>query len=562
MASSSLTVEISGLPVIIITAMSAMFEGITVADTERISIAGEWRAADATGTFQPINPDSGETLEWTYPVSSRADIDAALEAGSAAAVELLRTPVDKIADFLEHYAGLIGESSSELAEVANLETALPVSPRFVDIELPRTTNQLRQAAAAVRDRSWTMPTIDTATNIRSMYGPLGAPVAIFGPNNFPFAYNAIAGGDFAAAIAVRSPVIAKAHPSHPRTSQLLAEVALQAIQDTGLPPATLQMVFHMAPEDGFYLVSHPLIGATGYTGSRRAGLALKAAADAVGKPIYLEMSSINPVFILPGALRERGEKIGAELQASAMMATGQFCTNPGVVVLQAGDAAEQFIAAMQGRFEAADAGVLLGPGGVHMVGEAVRAMQDSGAELLTGGAPIEGGACRFQNTLLRASGEDFLADPEGLQEEAFGNANLFVVATDDDELEQIAASFAGNLTGCLYSHSGGDDDPLYDRIVPHLRRRVGRLLNDKMPTSVAVVPSMNHGGPYPATGHAGFTAVGIPTSLLRFSMLQCYDGVREHRLPVELRDKNPNGNLWRRIDGAWSQADVAPSDAA
>jgi NADP-dependent aldehyde dehydrogenase len=535
-------------------------QGGKLPNNERVLIAGGWRDADATGTFRPINPATGETLEWSYPVSRRADIDIALEAGSAAANELLHTPVDKIADFLEHYAHLIGESSLELSKAANLETALPVSPRFVDIELPRTIDQLRQAATAARDRGWTMPTIDTAPNIRSMHGPLGAPVAVFGPNNFPFAYNAVAGGDFAAAIAVRSPVIAKVHPSHPRTSQLLAEVAFQAIQDTGLPPATLQMVYHMAPEDGFYLVSHSLIGATGYTGSRRAGLALKAAADAAGKPIYLEMSSVNPVFILPGALRERGEEIVGELHASAMVATGQFCTNPGVVVLQAGDAAEQFIAAMRSRFEDADAGVLLGPGGVRVVGDAVQSMQSSGAELVTGGAPIEGGACRFQNTLLQASGEDFLADPEGLQEEAFGNANLFVVATDDDELEQIAGRFAGNLTGCLYTHSDGDDDLLYERIAPHLRRRVGRLLNDKMPTGVLVVPSMNHGGPYPATGHPGFTAVGIPASLLRFSMLQCYDEVREHRLPVELRDQNPTGNLWRSIDGAWTQADVMAPD--
>jgi len=528
-----------------------------VGDTEKVLLAGVWRDADATGTFQSINPRSGETLEPIFPVSSRADIDAALEAASAAAGELVRTPVGKIAGFLEHYAGLIEESSAELAEMASLETALPVTPRFVDIELPRTTNQLCQAAAAVRDRGWTMPNIDTATNIRSMYGPMSAPVAVFGPNNFPFAYNACAGGDFAAAIAVRSPVIAKAHPSHPKTSQLLAEVCLRAIQETSLPAATMQMIYHMAPEDGFYLVSHPLVGATGYTGSRRAGLALKAAADAAGKPIYLEMSSINPVFILPGALRERGKEIAGELLASAMVATGQFCTNPGITVLKAGDDADRFVAAMRDRFAAGDAGVLLGPGGVHVVGEAVRTMQASGAEVITGGAPIEGDACRFENTLLRARGEDFLDDPEGMQEEAFGNANLLVVARDDDELEQIAGSFVGNLTGCVYSHSGGEDDALYERIVPHLRRRVGRLLNDKMPTSVLVVPSMNHGGPYPATGHPGFTAVGIPTSLIRFAMLQCYDGVREHRLPVELKDKNPTGELWRTIDREWTQSDVA-----
>ena len=542
--------------------VNAIFEEVNVADTERVLIAGEWRAADATGTFQPVNPDTGETLEWTYPVSGRADVDAALEAGSTAARELLATPRDKIADFLDRYADLIDENSAEISEVASLETALPVSPRLADVELPRTSNQLRQAAAAARDRSWTMPTIDTASNIRSMYGPLGGPVAVFGPNNFPLAFNGIAGGDFAAAIAAGNPVIGKGHPSHPRTSQLLAEAAFRAIQETGVPSATVQMIYRTAHEDGSYLVSHPLIGATGYTGSRSAALALKAAADAAGKPIYLEMSSINPVFILPGALQERLEEIADEFQTSALMGSGQFCTNPGILVLKAGDGADEFIAAMRSRFDAADAGALLGPGGVRGVGEAVRVMQGAGAEVVIGGAPVEDRGCRFQNTLLRATGEDFLADPEGLQEEAFGNANLFVVAADDDELEQLADRFEGNLTGCLYTHSGGADDTLYDRLAPHLRRRVGRLLNDKMPTGVAVVPSMNHGGPYPATGHPGFTAVGIPASLLRFAMLECYDEVREHRLPPELRDRNPTGDLWRKIDGAWSPADVAAPDTA
>ncbi len=527
-----------------------------MASTERVLIEGKWRDADATGTFQPINPDTGEMLEWTYPVSSRADVDAALEAGRAAAIELSNTSVERIADFLSRYADLIDERSAEISEVAALETALPVTPRLADVELPRTSNQLRQAAAAARDRGWTVPTIDSASNIRSMYGPLGAPVAVFGPNNFPLAFNGVAGGDFAAAIAAGNPVIGKAHSSHPRTSQLLAEAAMQAIGESGVPSATVQMVYRTAHEDGCYLVSHPLLGATGYTGSRSAALKLKAAADAAGKPIYLEMSSINPVFVLPGALRERLDEIADEFQASALMGVGQFCTNPGIVVLRAGEATEDFIAAMKSRFEAAGVGALLGTGGVRGVGEAVASLQGSGADLVTGGRALEGSGCRFQNTLLRVGGRAFLADPEGLQEEAFGNANLFVVAADDAELEQIAAAFEGNLTGCLYTHAGGDDDPLYDRVAPRLRRRVGRLLNDKMPTGVAVVPSMNHGGPYPATGHPGFTAVGIPASLLRFAMLECYDGVRGHRLPRELRDKNPSGDLWRKIDGAWTQADV------
>ena len=158
--------------------------------------------------------------------------------------------------------------------------------------------------------------------------------------------------------------------------------------------------------------------------------------------------------------------------------------------------------------------------------------------------------------MLRSSGGAFLADPEGLQTEAFGNSNLIVVADDEHQMERIAESLEGNLTGCIYSHTGSDDDVLYERIAAPLRRRVGRLLNDKMPTGVAVTPAMNHGGPYPATGHPGFTAVGIPASLSRFAMLECYDNVRQHRLPPVLRDANPE-SVWRRVDGEWTRNSIA-----
>ena len=379
-------------------------------------------------------------------------------------------------------------------------------------------------------------------------------MAVFGPNNFPLAFNGVAGGDFAAAIAAGNPVIAKAHPSHPRTSQLLAEEAFAAVQEVGLPAATVQTIYRTDHKDGTYLVSHPLIGATGYTGSRWAALTLKAAADAAGKPIYLEMSSINPVFILPGALKERGGAIADEFQTSALMGTGQFCTNPGIVVLQAGEEAEQFIADMQGRFEKAQPTPLLGVSGLKSLGESVEALQSAGATLVTGGSKADGSGCRFQNTLVKTTGEAFIRDPGKLQTEAFGNVNLFVVAKDADELEKVAGSFEGNLTGSIYTDTEGEDDGLYARVERHLRRRVGRLLNDKMPTGVAVTPAMNHGGPYPATGHPGFTAVGIPGSVRRFAMLECYDNVREPRLPAELCDRNPGG-VWRQIDGAWTQAD-------
>ncbi len=520
-----------------------------------VLIGGEWRPADASGTFNAIDPSTGEPLGEAYPVSTRGDVDAVVEAGAEAADALLDVPAAGRAEFLERYADRIETRRDEIVATANLETALPASPRLADVELPRTTNQLRQAAAAARDGSWAQPTIDSKLNIRSVFGPLGGPVAVFGPNNFPLAFNGVAGGDFAAAVAAGNPVIAKGHPSHPKTTRLLAEEAFAASKDAGLPAAMVQVVYRTSHADGAYFVSHRKIAATGYTGSRKAALVLKKAADDAGKPIYLEMSSINPVFLLPGALAERSDDIVNELHTSALMGTGQFCTNPGIVVLQAGDAAEGLVSRLRERFEGGEPTPLLGEGGLASLAGSVQALQGAGAELLTGGK-AHGVGCRFQNTLLRTSGAAFLSGPEALQREAFGNSNLFVMAADADEMVNIAGCFEGNLTGSIYTDTGGGDDALYARVARPLRRRVGRLLNDKMPTGVAVSPGMNHGGPFPATGHPGFTAVGIPASLVRFAMLECYDNVRSERLPAALRDKNPTGELWRRIDGTWTTGDV------
>ncbi len=521
---------------------------------EKILLAGEWRDADHTGSFRAINPDTGATLDREYPVSSRSEVESALAAGYEASRALKSAPREQIALFLEAFAQRIEERSDELCKVASAETALPVSPRLADVELPRTTNQLRQAADAVRNRTWTEPTIDTASNIRSMYTALEGPVVVFGPNNFPFAFNGISGGDFAAAVGAGNSVIAKAHPSHPHTSQLLAEAAFEAVQEAGLPAATVQMLYRTSHADGEALVSHQLTGATGYTGSRSAALKLKEAADLAGKPIYLEMSAINPIFMLPGALAERGEALAQELIGSVLLGTGQFCTSPGLVVVAAGDEAEAFIETARKQVASASTGALLSAGGVDGLGRAVETLQAAGAEVLAGGGVADAPGCRFQNTLLRTTASALLAAPEKLQTEAFGNSTMIVVAADADEMVAVAGVIEGSLTGAIYSHTGDEDEALYRRIEAPLRQRVGRLLNDKMPTGVAVVPSMNHGGPYPATGHPGFTSVGIPASLKRFAMLSCYDAVREHRLPEELRDEISISGCWRLIDGTWSQS--------
>jgi alpha-ketoglutaric semialdehyde dehydrogenase len=522
-----------------------------------VLIGGQWRAADAQGkTFRAENPATKEPLPDEYPVSSWKDCDEALDAASSAAESLRNMPAEKLAAFLEQYAARIEARKDELVEMAHAETALPKSPRLADGELPRTTSQLRQAAAAARDGSWAMSTIDTKAGIRSCYAPLG-PVCVFGPNNFPFAFNSIAGGDFAAAIAAGNPVIAKANSSHPGTTRLLAEEAEAAGRATGMPPSTVQLLYRTSHADGERLVSDPRVGATGYTGSRSAGLKLKAAADVAGKPIYLELSSINPVVILPGAIDERLDEIAGEFTTSCLMGTGQFCTNPGVVILLKNIASDTLISTVADKFKAAPIGTLLSKGVESSLAENIATLTSAGAKPVVGNALGGGKGYSFANTLLCASGRDFLNNPERLQTEAFGNVSLMVVADDVGQACDVIEHLEGNLTGCIYSHRGGRDDADYDRLAPRLRQRVGRLLNDKMPTGVAVSSAMNHGGPFPATGHPGFTAVGIPASLLRFAMLHCYDNVRPHRLPACLQNKNPTGQTWRLIDGHWSQADVA-----
>ena len=521
-----------------------------------VLIAGQWRPADASKTFQADNPTTREAIPDEYPVSSWADCDAALDAAVAAAREMRKLSGEQIAVFLETFADRIEARKDDLVEMAHAETALPKSPRLADGELPRTTGQLRQAAKAAREMSWKNCVIDTATGIRSYLAPIG-PVCVFGPNNFPFAFGSVSGGDFAAAIAAGNPVIGKANSSHPGTTRIFAEEALEAAKQCDVPDSIVQLIYRTDHADGEKLVSDRRAGATGYTGSRGAGLKLKSAADATGKPIYLELSSVNPVVILPGALEERADEIATEYKTSGLMGTGQFCTNPGIAILLESEASQAFLDQVVGLYKEAPVGTLLSASVEKSLAQNVGTLKNAGAEELLGGATGAGNGYSCANTVLQVSGAKFLSDPETFQTEAFGNAALFVVAKDLDEVCEVTSQLEGNLTGCIYSAKSGSDDEAYDRVSEVLRPLVGRLLNDKMPTGVAVSAAMNHGGPFPATGHPGFTAVGIPGSLIRFAMLECYDNVRPNRLPACLANKNPTGKTWRMIDGEWSVGDVS-----
>jgi 2,5-dioxopentanoate dehydrogenase len=516
----------------------------------QVLIDGAWRMADVEATFHAENPATGQTLPTAFPISRWADCDQALAAAAKAAVELRSIEPSRIAAFLEAYARNIESAADAIIQAASEETALPVTPRLKDVELPRTTNQLRQAAAAVREESWRRPTLDLEKNIRSCFAAIG-PVIVFGPNNFPFAFNGVSGGDFAAAIAAGNPVIAKAHPLHPNTTRLLAEQALKAVEETGLPSGTVQMIYNVSNENGLKLVSDPRVGAIGFTGSRHAGLHLRRAAEDAGKPIYLEMSSINPIIILPGAFAERGEQLAQELVDSCLAGAGQFCTSPNLILVFETPQTEPFLNQIAKVFSERSPQPLLSAAGRNQLHKGVTALTKAGALLVTGGAFAPGEGYRYANTLLRATAAQFLAAPRELQLEIFGNATLAITITSQNQLEAILRLLEGNLTGSIYSAKSGSDDASYRVIESLLRAKVGRLLNDKMPTGVAVSPAMNHGGPYPSTSHPGFTSVGIPASIARFSMLQCYDAVRQERLPAILQDTIHNPNTWRSIDGAW-----------
>lgn len=523
--------------------------------THPVLINGKWIPSSGAQTFRAVNPTTEEELPGEFPISPWSELSQALDASLAASRQMRGWPGSRFADFLECYAKEIESRADALVDAAHAETALPKSPRLKDGELPRTINQLRQAAAAARSDSWRRPVIDKAANIRSMLAPIG-PVVVFGPNNFPFAFNGIAGGDFAAAIAAGNPVIAKGHSSHPETTRIFGDAALTAIRETGMPASLVQLIYRTSHDDGYKLVSDSRVGASGYTGARHTGMKLKAAADAAGKPIYLELSSINPIFVLAGALRERSLAIADDFCGSCLMGTGQFCTNPGVVVLPAGENGQAFVAAVAEKFSKAAVGTMLSEGVRRSFGEGIQTLIKAGAKLETGGQPGGGKGVSYANTLLTATGAQFLQNPAIFQTEAFGNGSLFVLAESVSEMTRIAESLEGNLTGSIYTDTNGSDDTDYTPVAAALRTRVGRLLNDKMPTGVAVSPAMNHGGPFPATGHPGFTAVGLPASICRFAMLQSYDGVRPARLPDVLKDKNPTGSVWRQIDGQWTSADV------
>lgn len=522
------------------------------ASPEPVLIDGHWRAAAATGFFRAVDPSTGLERPAVWPTSGWSDVDDALEAAGRAAGELAAVPAARIGDFLERFAARLAARGEELVRVAHAETALAVQPRLADVELPRTLDQLRQAATSAREGTWRMAMIDSARNIRSAAFGLG-PVVVFPPANFPLAYGAVTGGDFAAAIAAGNPVIAKAHPWNPSVSMLAAGEALEAVRETGLPAATVQLLHGVSAADGERLVADPRVGATGFTGGQAAGKRLYAAATAAGRVIWVEMGSMNPVVILPGAIAERGDEIAGELTASVTGSAGQFCTKPGLVFLLDDAPAAAFRSGLAARFESVGGQVLLGPAGRDRLVASIQALRTAGANVVAGGG-LGPGPCTHLPTLLEVSGAALVATPEPLLVEAFGNATLLVRCGSLEELVQAVATVHGSLAASIYAARDGRDDAAFGPVARLLTERAGRVIENRMPTGLAVTPPMQHGGPWPSAGPPFFSAVGMPWTLLRFARRICFDGWAEARLPECVRDAVPAGRPWRFIDGGWTRA--------
>jgi alpha-ketoglutaric semialdehyde dehydrogenase len=492
-------------------------------------------------------------------------VDEAVASAEKAFLDYRRAEPHARAGLLDAIADEIVAAGDELLATADSETALGL-PRLTS-ERGRTVNQLRLFATVVREGSWVDARIDTADaartppkpDVRRMLVPIG-PVAVFAASNFPLAFS-VAGGDTASALAAGNPVVVKAHPAHPQTSDRVAAAVRASVDRCGFPSGTFALVHGASPDVGTALVKHPLTRAVGFTGSLGAGRALfdAAAGRAEPIPVFAEMGSTNPVFLLPGALEQRGAAIAAALADSATLGAGQLCTKPGLVFGVTGAAWDQFVGAFAQRIEAKSSARMLYRELVARFAQGVEKLERTHGVARLGRprqpAPgAEQGPPLVSPVAWQVEASDFLQTPS-LREELFGPSTILIRASGADELVEAARSFDGQLTAAVF---GTERDLANSRtLVEVLGRKVGRVVFNGVPTGVEVGPAMNHGGPYPATTDVRTTSVGT-AAILRFARPLCYQDAPEPMLPAELRDRNARG-IWRLIDNRYTRDDVAPA---
>lgn len=513
---------------------------------------GQAHAGDGA-PFHAIAAATGRPLDPEYRDATAVEVDAAAAAAGAASDDYAAVPAPSRAAFLRRIADNLQALGDDLLARAGTETALP--PARLVGERARTLLQLRLFADLVEEGSWVDARIDRAEptrqpvpkpDLRALSVPIG-PIAVFGASNFPFAYS-VAGGDTASALAAGCPVVVKAHPAHPGTSELVAQAVVAAAAACELPRGVFGLVHGQGHAVGARLVQHPAIAAVGFTGSAAGGRALCAVAAQrpVPIPVFAEMGSANPVFALPAALEVRGAAIAAAVAASALQAVGQFCTSPGLVVVPGGAAAERFVGHLATAFASAAPGTLVHPTvRAHFDGAVAEVADLPGVALLAiAGGEVACAATGARPRLFAAAAETVLAQRR-LGDEIYGPALLVVTCRSAAEQLAVARALHGHLTATV--HGTAEDLRDHGELLTALRRRVGRLVFDGVPTGVEVVSAMQHGGPWPASSDSRFTAVG-PRAIRRWVRPLAFQDAPPAVLPSALRDGNPDG-IWRTVDG-------------
>jgi 2,5-dioxopentanoate dehydrogenase len=519
------------------------------------SFIGSRRGTHEGAEFHAANPQSGASLPPAYHSATSAELDEAVRLSAEAFDSFSQTSGKARAAFLRRIADGFESHRQELAERAHLETALPM-PRLLG-EVGRTANQLRMFAALVEEGSWVQARIDPALpdrqplprpDIRSMLRPLG-PVAVFGASNFPLAFS-VAGGDTASALAAGCPVVVKAHPAHPGTSEFAAHIITEAVAAEGLHSGVFSMVFDSGVEIGVALVKHPLIRAVAFTGSLRGGRALMDLASARPDPIpcFTEMSSGNPVFVLPGALRKGPQALAQSLFGSFTLGAGQFCTKPGIVMVPETPESPAFLDELRSLVERSQPFTLLTAG---ISREYLRATEARAKQIPVAAESKQPSAAQApqvpfqaQSKLFTVCLDQLVAQPE-LAEEIFGPDTLLVHCDGAGDFLRAARALDGHLTATIL---GNEDDLAANReLIRILERKAGRLIFNGFPTGVEVTHAMVHGGPYPSTSDPRFTSVGS-LAIYRFARPVCFQSFPQAMLPAELQDANPLG-IARLHDG-------------
>jgi 2,5-dioxopentanoate dehydrogenase len=514
------------------------------------NIIGDTLSASGEETFYAQNPATLVPLPKAFHVATSAEIHTAVDLAKIAFQRYRQMSGIEKAIFLETIADEIIALGDVLIHRCVAESGL--TEARITGERGRTVGQLRLFASLLRTGSWVDARIDLADperkplpkpDTRSMLRPIG-PVAVFGASNFPLAFS-VAGGDTASALASGCTVVCKGHPSHPGTSELVGHAIQRAIEKSRMPVGTFSLLQGNTIAIGAELIRHPDITAVGFTGSFRGG---KAIFDEVAKrpvpiPVFAEMGSSNPVFILPHALLNRREQIAKDLAAAVNLGVGQFCTNPGLVFYEKNHS-QLFVKALIENFNTYPAGVMLN--------ESIRGNYEGGINRLTLYPEIrvlargqeEGEGHRGVPHLLQSTGHAFLEDPT-LEEEIFGPSTLLIATEDATQLEKIASGLTGHLTVTV--HGTEEDLVQGEALLKILEQKAGRVIINGYPTGVEVAHSMVHGGPFPATTDSRSTSVGT-AAILRFVRPVCYQNFPQVLLPAELQDSNPL-NIWRTVNG-------------